>query len=361
MKKLSILFAALLCTVLLPITAQAKNKTVTIDSFEASVSEARFSGTSDAAAIMVQVRDENGRILALSTFPVLDGAFDGSIEALSLTEGKTVKLYAADYEGGSFAKDTATVQRELSEDSQIRAFLEDLYRYILLRDSDADGRNYWLTGLEDHRMDGANTILGFLQSDEYLSRAELTDEQFVLMLYKAILGREPDADGRSYWLDQLKGKKTRSEIVAGFVNSVEFVERCRELGILPGEMKEDGSAYPAGTRYLVERFYRGALGREGDEEGLVYWTDEANKKNQTIRDIAFRFLASEEFQSHEYSDADYIRALYRMILGRDPENAEVESWLATMKEEKLSTGDLPDGFLYSPEFRKTCEELGVRF
>ncbi|MBR6326550.1 MAG: DUF4214 domain-containing protein [Lachnospiraceae bacterium] len=357
MKKLSILFAALLCTVLLPITAQAKNKTVTIDSFEASVSEARFSGTSDAAAIMVQVRDENGRILALSTFPVLDGAFDGSIEALSLTEGNTVKLYAADYEGGSFAKAQTTVGNEEDEEQggRISEFVVLLYQQILGRDADSAGLEYWSSRLADHRQDGTNTIWGFLNSPEFTSKEALTDEQYVTLLYRAILGREPDAAGLADWTGLLGKGASRAEIVTGFVNSVEFAKRATDFGILPGEMKQDGTPYPSGSRYLVDRFYAGALGREGDEAGINQWVVSLNKKGQPIRTVLFGFLNSPEFAAKEYSYPNYIRALYRTILGRDAADSEVTDW----EKKCLDKEKLVDQILGSPEFNKTLQELGL--
>ena len=48
---------------------------------------------------------------------------------------------------------------------------------------------------------------------------------------KAILGRKSDKSGKKYWLNILK-KGSRSTIVQGLCNSVEFNNKCKKLGIL---------------------------------------------------------------------------------------------------------------------------------
>lgn len=100
---------ALCIWVFSPLTGFAAGKDVTISSTSADTSGVTVSGTTDATSVMVQVRDENGtNILDMYSMPVLDGKFSGTVST-TLSAGQTVKVYVADYEGGTFTVTSATV------------------------------------------------------------------------------------------------------------------------------------------------------------------------------------------------------------------------------------------------------------
>jgi hypothetical protein len=64
----------------------------------------------------------------------------------------------------------------------------------------------------------------FALSDEFVNRYGLADDpQFVDLVYRNVLGRPADADGRAYWLGQLETGVTRGQLMAGFTESAEFV------------------------------------------------------------------------------------------------------------------------------------------
>jgi LysM repeat protein len=94
---------------LIPLTGFAANKAVTVDSTSAAASGVTVSGSTSATSVMVQVRDETGIIiLDMYSMPVLDGKFSGTVST-SISAGQTVKVYVADYEGGTFTITSATV------------------------------------------------------------------------------------------------------------------------------------------------------------------------------------------------------------------------------------------------------------
>ena len=100
---------ALCIWVFSPLTSFAAGEPVTIGSTSADTSGVTVSGTTDATSVMVQVRDETGtNILDMYSMPVLDGKFSGTVST-SLSAGQTVKVYVADYEGGTFTVTSATV------------------------------------------------------------------------------------------------------------------------------------------------------------------------------------------------------------------------------------------------------------
>lgn len=109
MKKISIILAFIICILSLKINVQAVDEAVTIESAAATASSVSVSGTTNATAVMVQVRDASGtNIISMQSFGVaIDHKFNGTIPGLPLTPGTEYKIYIADYEGGDWA--TASV------------------------------------------------------------------------------------------------------------------------------------------------------------------------------------------------------------------------------------------------------------
>lgn len=81
--------------------AYAKDETVIIDSVTVYASSVNITGTTDATAVTIQVRDASG-IVSMDTVGTKDGTFTKSV-AGSYTVGETYTVYVADYEGGSWA------------------------------------------------------------------------------------------------------------------------------------------------------------------------------------------------------------------------------------------------------------------
>lgn len=99
-----------------------------------------------------------------------------------------------------------------------------LYRAVMTRDADPAGLSYWWRVRETH---GIEAVAGaFLGSDEFALRygANASDERFVDLLYRNALGRSADPGGRAFWLDHLR-HYGRSAVLLSFSQSVEFQTR----------------------------------------------------------------------------------------------------------------------------------------
>ncbi|MEM7273233.1 MAG: DUF4214 domain-containing protein [Actinomycetota bacterium] len=98
--------------------------------------------------------------------------------------------------------------------------LDRMYQDVLGRAPDAEGRAYWLGEIAA----GLNLQdLGtyFYGSSEYADGAG-SAAAYVTGLYRALLGRDPDADGLTYWVDLLEGGEAGPPDVAnGFYASIE--------------------------------------------------------------------------------------------------------------------------------------------
>ena len=99
-----------------------------------------------------------------------------------------------------------------------------LYNAAFKRFPDSDGLNYWIS----QRTSGANServvASSFIQSSEFSQKygSNLTNGQYVNIIYNNVLGRLPDASGYNYWVGQLNnGIETKYEVLLGFSESAE--------------------------------------------------------------------------------------------------------------------------------------------
>ena len=98
--------------------------------------------------------------------------------------------------------------------------LDRMYRDVLGREPDGEGRAYWL-GEVAAGLNLQDLGTYFYGSQEYANSAGSTDA-YVTGLYNALLGRQPDTDGLTYWTDLLdSGSASPPDVANGFYASVE--------------------------------------------------------------------------------------------------------------------------------------------
>lgn len=97
-----------------------------------------------------------------------------------------------------------------------------LYKAAFDRESDADGLGYWIKSLDDGTS-LQSVASSFVASDEFqtLYGANVTDDQFVSLLYNNVLNRDSDVDGHHYWTTSLDNGATREQILVNFSESQE--------------------------------------------------------------------------------------------------------------------------------------------
>ncbi len=115
----------------------------------------------------------------------------------------------------------------------VRSILR-LYQAIFDRMSDSGGLTFWTNRFREVQEDNPGlsyrdalieTIGQWLESDEYIARFgdNLSDEDFLSLLYLNILGRPADQEGYNFWLAVLKsGALTREQLIVEFTESDEF-------------------------------------------------------------------------------------------------------------------------------------------
>lgn len=126
-----------------------------------------------------------------------------------------------------------------------------LYSAYFLRAPDAAGFNFWAGEFSS----GARGLQGmsdfFATSDEFNSLyANLSNPQFVDLVYRNVLGRQAEASGRNFWIGQLdSGAITRGTLMINFSESEEYVARTGTAVPLAGYFNwyPDGTAFTCGS------------------------------------------------------------------------------------------------------------------
>ena len=106
----------------------------------------------------------------------------------------------------------------------ITSYVSRLYTKMQGRVYDVGGLNYWCNIiLKDPRKETLVQVAvdGFMHSNEFKAK-NLSDTEFVKVMYRTFLDREAEPAGLQYWLNKLASGMTRENVAAGFAASDEF-------------------------------------------------------------------------------------------------------------------------------------------
>lgn len=164
-----------------------------------------------------------------------------------------------------------------------------------------------------HLTDGGQDIYASLVAGSVRHRCEDADPartepqaRYATWAHVTLLGRQPGPAEGTAWTDRLAGGHDRLAF-------------ARHLA---------GSAEWAGAQ--VDDLYRRALGREADASGRAYWRD------LLVGGAPFDVVAANVFGSDEAfhrsgaTPTDFVTALYRQLLQREPDRPGLEFWLGKM-------------------------------
>jgi hypothetical protein len=237
-------------------------------------------------------------------------------------------------------------------------FVTRLYTLCQGRQPDAGGLSYWVNQLENGTSTGAGVVESFIYSPEFVGK-NLSNDQYLGVMYKAMFNRDPDAGGLTYWMNKLTSGVTRRNALANFVNSNEFNGVCSLYGITRGSIAlyNNVDIYSDVTAF-VQRFYLKCQGRMPDQDGLTYWVNTLVSKNSTAADLAVGFTNSPEFIMKNLSNADYVATLYRTFYDREPDSGGQAYWVKVL-ETGNSRRFVLAGFVGSSEFKGLCNSYGI--
>jgi hypothetical protein len=100
-----------------------------------------------------------------------------------------------------------------------------LYQAAFARTPDAGGLGYWIDEVDAGRGDLAwvayNFLIGNEFRDTYSAPKAMANETYLDLLYRHVLGREADAEGRAYWVREMDEGSSHEDVLVSFSESVE--------------------------------------------------------------------------------------------------------------------------------------------
>ncbi len=109
---------------------------------------------------------------------------------------------------------------------------------------------------------------------------------------------------------------------------------------------------------FVDRLYQNILGRDSDPAGAKAWTEELQSGEKTGVEVAQGFFESDEMKKREFTDEEYINALYLTFLNREADASGMAAWKAVL-DSGLSRMHVFKGFAESQEFTVICDNYGI--
>jgi len=233
-----------------------------------------------------------------------------------------------------------------------RVFVMRLYREALGREPDQAYLKTWVDRMLAGRK-GASVANSFIFGNE-MKKRKLTDAQFVDALYRALWNRAPDSKGRVEWQNRLAAGWPRENVFARFINSNEFTGVCKQAGVVRGTYKP-----PAGglERVFVTRLYREALGKEPGQSGLKTWVDRM-LAGRTGASVAYSIIFSADMNKRNLTEAQFVDALYKALLGRKPSSSKRATWISRLQS-GASRYEAFVSLVKSSEFSRVCDDFGI--
>lgn len=255
-----------------------------------------------------------------------------------------------------------------SSNAQVRAFVERLYSKVLGRNGDSSGIETWTNALVNHTSNGVHAGYGFVFGIECMSR-NLTNEDFLEMLYNTFMNRASDAAGKAAWMTYLNAGVEREKVFEGFIQSAEFNGICNTYGIEVGNCNDIDALYEVINHYrnqnvnitsFVSRCYTKALGRNYDSSGIEAWCEGIIKGSFTPKDTARHFIISEEFEGKNLNNEEYLKVLYRTFMGREADASGMSAWMNYLNNGTMTREQVLDAFADSKEFAGIIESFNLQ-
>jgi len=109
---------------------------------------------------------------------------------------------------------------------------------------------------------------------------------------------------------------------------------------------------------FIERCYTVTLDRNSDPEGFDYWKGRVLNGDAVGIEVAYGFLFSREYTKKGKTNTEYVKDLYTLFMGREPDDEGFNYWMNKL-DEGASRLDIFAGFANSKEFYNICYGYGI--
>ena len=290
----------------------------------------------------------------LKEWQVISGGV--TITGDTFTIGTSDVLVKAIFEVAPVQPDPVVPQPQ--KDPTFEDFIERMYVVALNRQSEPEGKAFWMNKVKNEGFTGGRVAIGFLiEAPEFLNR-NLSDSDFIDVLYKTFFDREAEEGGKAFWMGHLATDMTREQVVRGFIDSTEWCNLCAYYGVKSGAPNAKANDPSVNAMKFAMRLYTECLGRDPDADGLMFWALRLTNLESSGYEAARGFFESQEFRNLNVDDETYVKLLYRTFMGRDYDQGGLEFWLGHLSTD-MNRLQVLQGFAQSQEFTNICNEYGI--
>ena len=119
---------------------------------------------------------------------------------------------------------------------------------------------------------------------------------------------------------------------------------------------------------FVARIYEAALGRKPEVEGWRFWVQKLESKELSVTQFVYDLMAQDEFVNRFLSKEDFIKMMYIIVVGREPEEEGQKYWERKYDEYKLQESSLAEvrrriatEMMSEPEFKDYVTKIGLKY
>ena len=137
---------------------------------------------------------------------------------------------------------------------------------------------------------------------------------------------------------------------------VSFQEICDEDGLQAAFASAVDSDGASAARTVIA-FYQVFYGRQPDEGGLDFWTEQLETGAISLNELADNFAEASEFNElfGDREPTEVVFAQYRNVLGREPDFEGLTFWTNQVNSGNITIADLGRFFATSTEFEETAD------
>jgi hypothetical protein len=114
---------------------------------------------------------------------------------------------------------------------------------------------------------------------------------------------------------------------------------------------------PQEAQAYVSNLYKTQLGRQGEQAGMDYWTNQLQQGSNTREGVSRGFANSAERAILPQTAANYVRDLYEAQLGRKGDQAGFDYWTNRNQKGDITREDIRKSFAASPEGQNILSNL----
>ncbi|WP_368239950.1 DUF4214 domain-containing protein [Clostridium perfringens] len=257
-------------------------------------------------------------------------------------------------------KNKGTIKITLEDKrGEVKNLVNQFYLGFLGRNGDQGGLDYWTSEIINGNKTVSNVLEIMINSDEFKSK-NYTNQEFVQATFKSLFNRTADESGLKYWTNFLNSGNSKRFMLSKNIESSEFNSILDNIGIKnKGTITVTLEDKRGEAKNLVNQFYLGFLGRDGDQSGLDYWTNEIVSGHQTVAKVLESMINSDEFKSKNYTNEQVIKCMFKGVLGREADESGLNYWLNQLISGKSNKYILNE-ILNSNEFLDKLNEIGIK-